>query len=609
MGGFVFIRSTGGLDALALAKLSLSRMEFRGKDCSGVAWIEEGKVRVVKDSCPVGELFARYPLSGRPVDRVLGHTRYSTHGKADPRNAHPHLDCGGTVAVVGDGALRNYEDLYAELLEEGHRLVSKSDFEVLPHLVEESVGRGSDYLGAFVNTVSRLRGIVATAALFRDGSAAAYTSHQPIYVGLGEGLLAISSTLSGLYGIAARYSKVDRGEVVAVTSGGEVVFLDLSGRRLSKEFLPYELEEPLARTDGFPHHMLREIYETPYSILRTASAVQSRYLELASKMILRSNRVFVVANGTSLHAGMVFSYYLSEMSGAVPVVVSASEFLLYHLDGVSVGDSVIAISQSGETSEVVRSAYEARLRGATVIGITNNINSRLTRFSNIYLPIAAGPELAVPATKTFTSTLALLYVLAKSVAAITSTPSSRILAETWEEFEKLHYTLLGELDRIRAEAERASGFIAGCSSGYVVSRGIAYPLALEGALKIKESAYVHAEGVEGGELRHGPIAILDENVFAIFVEPLEPVAAEDMLSVVGEAVECGSPTVVISHSARAEEALATKTRVVRVPSFERHFMPISIAVALQLLAYSLANRRGVDVDRPRRLSKVVRTVG
>ncbi len=603
----MFIRSSGGLDALALAKLSLSRMEFRGRDCSGVAWLEGDEIRVVKDSCPVGELFARHHLGSRPTGSVLGHTRYSTHGKADPRNAHPHVDCEGIVAVAGDGALRNYEDLYAELLERGHRLVSKSDFELVPHLVEESVRRGSDYLGAFADAVASLRGIVAVAALFRDGSAAAYTSHQPIYVGTGEGVLAVSSTLSGLYGIATRFSRVSRGEVVAVTSGGEVAFYDLSGRRLSKELLPYELEEPLVEADGFPHHMLREIYEVPYSILRTASAVQSRYLELASKIVLRSNRVFVVANGTSLHAGMVFSYYLSEMSGTVPVVVSASEFLLYHLDGLSVGDTVIAVSQSGETSEVVRSAYEARLRGATVIGVTNNINSRLTRFSNIYLPVAAGPELAVPATKTFASTLTLLYVLAKSAAAITSAPSSRTLAETWEEFEKLHYALLGELDGIRAEADEASKLIAGCSSGYVVSRGITYPLALEGALKIKESAYVHAEGVEGGELRHGPIAILDEGMFAIFIEPLEPSAAEDMFGVMEEVVECGSPTVVVSHSTRAKEVLGAGVRAIRVPRFERHFMPISVAVALQLLAYSLANRKGVNVDKPRRLTKVVRT--
>jgi len=603
VGGLVFIRSTGGLNVIPLARLALTRMEFRGRDCSGLAWLEGGEVKIVKDSCPIGELYIKYSLGDRSAISVLGHTRYSTHGKADARNAHPHADCEKTVVVVGDGAVRNYEELYTELVEKGHKLTSKSDFELLPHLIEDFAKKGFSHTRAFTEAIAKLKGFVTAIAFFKDGSAIAYTSHQPIYVGLSRDLLAIASTLSSLHGMVTEYSEISGGEMVVVTSEGNIVFADLNGRTLSRQFLNYHLDESLVETSGFPHHMLREIYEIPYSILRTASALQAKYLELASKMIRRSNRVFVTANGTSLHAGMVFSYYLSELAGIVPTVVSASEFLLYYLDGVSVGDSVIAISQSGETSEVVRSAYEARLRGATVIGVTNNINSRLTRFSNIYLPIAAGPELAVPATKTFTSTLVLLYTLAKSVATIVNTPISNTLSEIWHEFESVHTVLIENLNKVSVEAEEASKRLTKCSSGYVVSRGIAYPLALEGALKIKEAAYVHAEGIEGGELRHGPIAILDENMFVVFIEPLEPVAAEDMLVVVEEVLEYGSPAVLLSHTTKSERSKLTE---IRVPSMKRHFMPIAIAVALQLLAYHLAKRRGINVDKPRRLTKVVK---
>ena len=601
MGGFIFIRSLSGGNAVPLARDALTRMEFRGKDCSGIAWLEEGRLRVVKDSCPVGELFGKHSLGEVYSGYVLGHTRYSTHGKADARNAHPHLDCEGSVAVVGDGALRNYEELYAELIERGHRIVSKSDFEVLSHLIEELVREGLSFLGAFSEAMTRARGAFSVAALFKDGTAAAYTSHQPIYVGRGAGLLAVSSTLSGLYGLAGAFSRVDGGELAVVTREGGLAFIDRAGSSIVKSFEEYGLEESLVETDGFPHHMLREIYEVPYSILRTASAIQARYLELASKTILRSSRVFIVANGTSLHAGSVFSYYLSELADKVPVVVSASEFPLYYLDNVGVGDAVVAISQSGETPEVVLSAYEARLRGATVIGVTNNINSRLTRFSNIYLPISAGPELAVPATKTFTSTLVLLYIVAKTVGSLAAKAIPKTLDEIWEELEKLHATLLGDLDRISSEAREASGAIEGCSSGYVVSRGMTYPLALEGALKIKESAYVHAEGVEGGELRHGPISILDRNTFVVFIEPLEGPAAEDTLRLAREVLDYGSPVVVISHT-RAGGLGAD----IRVPRTGRYFMPITISLAVQLLAYWLARRRGVNVDRPRRLTKVVK---
>ncbi|MCS7099982.1 MAG: SIS domain-containing protein, partial [Sulfolobales archaeon] len=438
MGGFVLAKSTKDIDVLPLTILALRRMEFRGKDCSGIAWVESGEMRVVKDSSPIAELSSKYALNRVSTSLALGHTRYSTHGKADPRNAHPHLDCERIVAVAGDGALRNYEELYAELVERSHRVVSKSDFELVAHLIENYVRKGLNYTKAFAEAVVRLEGIVAAAALFRDGSAAIYTSHQPVYVGLGRDVVVASSTLSSLYGTVLGYAVVEGGELVFISSGGRVEFADLSGRSVAKKFLAYDLGESLVSTDGYPNHMLREIYEVPYSLLRTVSAVQSRYLELASKVALRSSRLFVIANGTSLHAGHIFSYYLSELAGRIPIVVSASEFPLYYLDSVGVGDAVLAISQSGETSEVVRSVYEARLRGATVIGVTNNINSRLTRFSNLYLPIAAGPELAVPATKTFTSTLVLLYILAKSVSEVSSKPVSKILSEAWREVGEVY---------------------------------------------------------------------------------------------------------------------------------------------------------------------------
>lgn len=604
MGGFIFIRSLRGVNVVPLVEVAIKRMEFRGKDCSGIAWISSEGLKVVKDSCPISDLFRRYDLSNISATVVLGHTRYSTHGKADPRNAHPHLDCKRFVAIAGDGALRNYEELQLEIIERDHKLVSKSDFELVSHIIEEFIDKGLSYVKAFTEAIRRTKGFMSVMALFRDGTALAYTSHQPIYVGLSEDYVAISSTMSGLYGSSKSFTKIDGGEVVIVASDGSVSFSDLHGRTMLKSFLEYSLEEPIVATDGYSHHMLREIYEVPYSILRTASAIQAKYLELASKIILRSNRVFVVANGTSLHAGMVFSYYLSELANIMPIVVSASEFLLYYLDNIGVGDSVIAVSQSGETSEVVRSAYEARLRGATVIGATNNINSRLTRFSNLYLPIAAGPELAVPATKTFTSTLVLMYILARSVSSMARSTSSKLLDEVWNEVEKVQIELSNNLSRMDSEAREASKVIVGCSSGYVVSRGITYPLALEGALKIKESAYVHAEGVEGGELRHGPISTLDKNMFVVFIEPLEQAAAEDTLKMIEEIQNYESPTILISHSSKTAKGLRA---VIYVPRIGRYFTPISIAVSLQFLAYWIAKYRGINVDQPRRLTKVVKT--
>jgi glucosamine--fructose-6-phosphate aminotransferase (isomerizing) len=534
--------------------------------------------------------------------RLLGHTRYSTHGKADPRNAHPHVDCRRRLAVVGDGALRNYEELLMDVLRRGHRVESKSDFEVVAHVIEELLDRYGSPVKGFLEAIPKLKGLISLAVMFTDGTVVAYTTHQPIYVGLGESLVAVANALVGLYGVADSYYEVLGGEVAVISPEGRAFFVDVEGRTVVKSPQYLRVSGDLVPKGGYPHHMLREIYEVPYSILRTASAVQLKYLEMASRIILQSRRTIVIANGTSLHAGMVFSYYLAELAGITPLVVSSSEFPLYYVDNVGVGDVVVAISQSGETSEVLRSVYEARLRGATVVGLTNNINSRLTRFSNIYLPIAAGPELAVPATKTFTSTLALLYILAKHVGVAAGRVGKAELGGLWEKLEELSRTILSNLNSLSAQTREAAEYIHRCTSGYVVSRGITYPLALEGALKIKESSYLHAEGVEGGELRHGPISILDRSVFTIFIEPLEGSAAADMLNLVAESVSYGSPVVLLSHSL---EGLDLPVKAVRVPKVSRHLMPIALAVPLQLLAYWLAVLRGVDVDKPRRLVKVV----
>ncbi|MCC6014210.1 MAG: glutamine--fructose-6-phosphate transaminase (isomerizing) [Desulfurococcaceae archaeon] len=602
MGGFAYLLSTAGASVAPLLLEVLGRMEFRGRDTSGVAWIEGGELRVVKDSVPIGELYARYGLKDLRTPRLLGHTRYSTHGKADPRNAHPHVDCRRRLAVVGDGALRNYEELLMDVLRRGHRVESKSDFEVVAHVIEELLDRYGSPVKGFLEAIPKLKGLISLAVMFTDGTVVAYTTHQPIYVGLGESLVAVANALVGLYGVADSYYEVLGGEVAVLSPEGRAFFVDVEGRTVVKSPQYLRVSGDLVPKGGYPHHMLREIYEVPYSILRTASAVQLKYLEMASRIILQSRRTIVIANGTSLHAGMVFSYYLAELAGITPLVVSSSEFPLYYVDNVGVGDVVVAISQSGETSEVLRSVYEARLRGATVVGLTNNINSRLTRFSNIYLPIAAGPELAVPATKTFTSTLALLYILAKHVGVAAGRVGKAELGGLWEKLEELSRTILSNLNSLSAQTREAAEYIHRCTSGYVVSRGITYPLALEGALKIKESSYLHAEGVEGGELRHGPISILDRSVFTIFIEPLEGSAAADMLNLVAESVSYGSPVVLLSHSL---EGLDLPVKAVRVPKVSRHLMPIALAVPLQLLAYWLAVLRGVDVDKPRRLVKVV----
>lgn len=606
MGGLIAVKSKKGVNAIEASLEGLKRMEFRGRDSSGLAFLIQDKIEVIKDAVPVDVLSKSYDLSSFKSDVVLGHTRYSTHGKADKVNAHPHIDCRGSVAVVGDGALINYEDLLTKLLSENHLVRSKCDFEVVPHLIEFlTVSEGSSLLKATLDAFKFLRGVFSLAALLSDGHIVAYTSKQPLYVGEGNEFISIASTKSGLYGIAEVYTTLEDGEVLLLTPGGDMKFVDSEGRTVFKVFKPLDLSPSLVSTDGYPHHMLREVYEIPYAILRTYSSVQRKYLELVGRVLAQSDNVYVVANGTSLHAGMIFAYYLSELAGKVPIVISAAEFPYYYVDKVKVGDAVIAVSQSGETKDVLKSAYEARLHGATVVGLTNNINSRLTRFSNIYLPIGAGPEISVPATKTFTSTVVLLYMVALATALASKTLSSEALDKVFEDLSNLSSTLLSVIDKLNAVAKEKAKLIAGKRSGYVVSRGLTYPLALEAALKIKEASYIHAEGVQGGELRHGPISILDKDMFTIFIEPLEEDAARDIHKLASEVLDYGASTLLI-RSEGLVDVKEVNLEVIEVPkSSNKHLAVIPLSLAAQLLSYWIANYVGSPIDKPRRLFKVV----
>ncbi len=606
MGGLIAIKSKKKTDAVKASLEALKRMEFRGKDSSGVVFLLQGKLEVVKDAVPVEILSKTYDLGSFKADVVLGHTRYSTHGKADRVNAHPHLDCRGFVAVVGDGALINYENILSKLLNENHLLKSKCDFEVVPHLIESlTISEGSSLLKATLDSLKLLKGFFSLIVLLADGHIVAYTSKQPLYVGESDEFISIASTKSGLYGIANTYTTLEEGEAVLLTPGGDMKFVNVDNQTVFKVFKPFDLNPSLVSTDGYPHHMLREIYEIPYAILRTYSAVQRKYLELVGKVIAQSDEVYVVANGTSLHAGMIFAYYLSEIADRVPIVISAAEFPYYYVNKVKVGDVVIAVSQSGETKDVLKSAYEARLHGATVVGLTNNINSRLTRFSNIYLPIGAGPEISIPATKTFTSTIVLLYMMALATALASKVVGLEEFDKVFEDLNNLSSTLLRDIDRLNAIAKEKAKLIAGKRSGYVVSRGLTYPLALEAALKIKEASYIHAEGVQGGELKHGPISILDKDMFTIFIEPLEEDAARDIHKLVSEVLEYGASTLLI----RSESRVGIKdvnVEIIEVPNAgSRYLSVIPLSLATQLLAYWVANYVGSPIDRPRRLLKVV----
>jgi glucosamine--fructose-6-phosphate aminotransferase (isomerizing) len=606
MGGIFAVLSPTQRNVVEYIIGGLKRLEYRGFNGSGIAILSGNEVVVYKDAQLIDVVADKYGLKSLSSWIALGHTRYATHGKPHADNTQPHTDCSNSVAVAEDGAVANYEVLKDSLIVEGHRIVSRCDAELIAHLIEKYYTITSDFESAFRKAVAGLDGYFSLAVMDSHCRCLlAYTHGPPLYIGTSKDFIAISSGKSALLNLADKYFRLEYGEIALVsTSGVRVEALD--GARIEKEVSPIDVDPRYVDKDGYPHHMLREIYEVPEALMRTLYTVQEKYLNFAARLVIDAERIFMVANGSSLHAAYIGSYYLTELTGVTPIVVSAAEFPLYHVDSVGPGTVVIAISQSGETSDVITSVFEAKLRGATILGITNYIGSRIANLSNLYLPIGAGPELAIPATKTFTSTLLLLYLVSLKAALQAKRIDGEEFKKRMGEVKNLSAILSNNLKRIEMQAEEAARGMVQCRSGYVVSRGLTYPLALEGALKLKEAAYVHAEGVEAGEFRHGPQTLLEKGVFTTFILPVEKQALQATYSLISMALEKSTTTIAVGFEVEQKlSELNGSLLKVLVPYVDRHLAPIILSIPLQFIAYKLGVLLQRPIDSPRYLSKTV----
>ncbi len=606
MGGIFGVLSLSNENIVEEIVEGLKRLLHRGNDCTGVVVWRNGSLEYRKDKGSVNEVYDRLRLNELKGMLGLGHTRFSTHGRPHHENAHPHLDCKDSIAVVGDGVIANYESLRDELIFRGHYFKSRCDFEVVPHLMEELVGKEENIVEAFRKVVKRLDGVFSIALTTSlEPSILVYTKIQPFYVGVSDRAYYVSSTKSALKGFADKYIELADGEIAYITRNGVKVIKAETSEEVRKVEYTIDVPDELVIKDGFPHYMLKEIYENPYAILRAALVLQQRYLSFAARLVTGANKIYIIANGTSLHAGMVAGYYLTELADVSPVILSAAEFPLYHVENVSPGTLVIAISQSGETSDVVKAVYEAKLRGATILAVTNNIDSRLAKLASLFLPIGAGPEISVPATKTFTSTLITLYMIALKAGEQLGKITGSEVREYVNEVRKLAFRLLEKIKFIDLKANEVADKVVGrIKSGYVLSRGINYPIALEGALKLKEAAYFHAEGMEAGEFRHGPITLVGEGLLTVFIMPAEPVAVKATYPLIKDAYERGASVIVVSGE-DTRELIDIPVDVLITPQVPRHLSPIANAIPLQLLAYRLGVKRNCPIDTPKKLVKAI----
>ncbi len=586
----------------------LKHLEYRGYDSAGLALQSSQGIETVKAVGPLKNLVGIIEKKNGHflgVKSGIGHTRWATHGRPSEANAHPHLGSGGTVAVVHNGIIENFAELREELEGRGHKFNSETDTEVIAHLLGERVAAGDTLRDALVATVRRLKGSFAIAATSdREPKTLVATRKQsPLVVGLGDGENFLASAVQALLSYTRKFLVVEN-EEVAVLTENFVEITDLDGKPVEREFFKVDWSADAVELGSFEDYMLKEIYEQPAAARATLEGRldSAGRVELPKLNLTGIERVTIIACGTAYHAGLLGRYAIERLARIPVEVAVASEYR--YADPLGNGKTlVVAISQSGETTDTLAALEIAGNFGGHTLAVTNTQGSLITRETENVLLTKAGPEVGVAATKTFLTQICALYLLALRLAEIHGSVPEDELRKLGRDLrhvpEKLEETLKLLEDRVDEAAEIFDD--ARCS--LFLGRGMAYPVALEGALKLKEISYIPAEGYPAGEMKHGPIALVDNNCPVVAVLGQGPLR-EKTLSNVEETMARGAHVIAI-----AEEEDAAAERLARVllpvPELPEILSPLVSSVPLQLLAYHVAKRRGLDVDKPRNLAKSV----
>ncbi|HEY6378718.1 MAG TPA: glutamine--fructose-6-phosphate transaminase (isomerizing) [Candidatus Dormibacteraeota bacterium] len=604
---------TGPRPAAPLLIESLRRLEYRGYDSAGIAVLDGqagGRSTVVKSERKVADLARLLEEQGLPSGNVgIGHTRWATHGRPTVVNAHPHQDCEGRIHLIHNGIIENYRELRAELLARGHRFESDTDTEVVPHLIEE-LYRGS--LGAAVRAaLRRIQGAYALLVLSADepDTLVAARLNAPLVIGLGTGETLVSSDITALIPYTKRILLLGEGEV-ATARAGEVLVQSLDGTRVEPRLITVDWDAAQAERGGYPHFMLKEIHEQPEAVRQALAGrvdddtglVTLTGMGIDDATLAEVREVHIVACGTALHAGAAAALAVERLV-RIPARVTASSEFRYSDPLLDAGSLVVAISQSGETADTLAAVREARRRGARVLAITNVVGSALNLEADGTLLMQAGPEIGVAATKTFLAQLVCGVLLALHLAQVRGAPGvdtqRRLTAELSSLPELVRRTL--ELEPQLAELAQRHAHM---HSALFIGRGVNVVTAMEGALKLKEISYVHAEGYPAGELKHGPIALLDPQVPVVALATRSATLAK-LVSSVQEVHARQAPIIALVTEGENPFEGQQISDVIEVPAVDELLSPIVNTVPLQLFAYHVAVQRGCDVDQPRNLAKSV----
>jgi glucosamine--fructose-6-phosphate aminotransferase (isomerizing) len=620
----------GEQPATPIIMAGLKRLEYRGYDSAGIAVVNDRGLdirRQVGKLDRLAELLEAEPMEGQVG---LGHTRWATHGRPSLGNAHPHLDCTGRVVVIQNGIVENYRPLRSQLRAEGHQFRSETDTEVIVHLVERYLAEGQDLAGAVRQTLHEIEGahaIVVLSSLEPDRLVAARLGHAGgVTVGLGRGEMFVASDIPAILEHTQEMYHLESREMAVVTAEG-ADFFDLEGRPLSKAVHAIPWDPVSAAKGEYRHFMQKEIYEQAESLTHSIGGrldlargeVVLDTLHLTTDEATTIDKVIIVACGTSTYAGRVGKFMIEALA-RIPVEVDYASEFRYRDPLINGRTAVLAITQSGETVDTLAAMEEARRKGARLWAIVNVIGSQAARLSDGVVYMHAGPEIGVASTKAFTASLVDLYLLGVYLGQVRGTlppERRRRLIDDLLSLPKLAGEVLGADEPASRGARSMAGDDEAPGSDYeqlanlyfkrqdflYLGRGINYPIALEGALKLKEISYIHAEGYPAGEMKHGPIALIDERMPVVAIAVRDGVY-EKMISQVEQVKARGGE--VIAVATQGDELIRSKAdHVIYIPETSPLLSPVLTVLPLQLFAYHVAVRRGADVDQPRNLAKSV----
>ncbi|HTI35943.1 MAG TPA: glutamine--fructose-6-phosphate transaminase (isomerizing) [Vicinamibacterales bacterium] len=591
----------------------LRRLEYRGYDSAGVAVVRDGSIELRRSAGKLARL--EEVIAGQPLEGAygIGHTRWATHGRPTEENAHPHRDCTGRIVVVHNGIIENYLDLKQLLQREGHRFVTETDTEIVAHLVEREM-KDDGLENAVRRALLYMRGLFALVLISADDPDKIVTVRNgpPIVVGLGEREFFVASDIPAILAHTRDVVFLGDEEMAVITRSG-VEFTDYSGRAVSKKSTRVSWDPVMAEKAGYKHFMLKEIFEQPMAVKETvlgrASLDSGRVflheIQISDQVLREVERVVILACGTSWHAGLV-GKFLIESLARVPVDVDYGSEYRYRDPIVSANTLTVVITQSGETADTLAALREAKKKGARSIAVCNVVGSMATRETEGTVLTHAGPEIGVASTKAFTSQLVALHLLAMYLGQIRGTLSPEAARPHIEALMQLP-VLLEQCLKVEPLMEEIARRFYQRSDFLYLGRGINYPIALEGALKLKEISYIHAEGYPAGEMKHGPIALIDEKMPVVTIAPHDHVF-EKMIGNIQEAKARGGSVIALTNEGTdGIHALLDPAQdvLVTVPRSHPLLTPVLMAIPLQLLSYHIAVRRGCDVDQPRNLAKSV----